>query len=193
MGAKSTPRGSRIRKGAKGTRVADDSLSVGIQELLTEVRSELGSFGWTIHVERRGKRLTFEFRNPLSPLWTGWTFDEDRPLSELREELTEQLTDPELVRTKSASPPRRKRELIGGLRWAATSYGWSDSVFREVIDTLRRFRVLAGDESGWLKTVGAQVLPPNTELEWQKRVRDHEDDRAIEQYTSYVDAARRDG
>ena len=79
--------------------------------------------------------------------------------------------EPEFARTKMAKQPRRKRELIGGLRWAATSYGWSSKVFREVIDTLRTFNVLSEDEQVWLNTVGPDVLPKDIEQKFRKHVR----------------------
>lgn len=172
------PQASRSKRnkprGVKGTRVPDDSLPMGIQDLLAEARGDLGSFGWTIHVERRGKALTFEFRNPLSPVWSGWNFDEDRPVAQLEEDLRGHLNaEPEFLRTKAGTPPRRKRRLVGGLRWAATSYGWSDKVFREVIDTLRYFRTLARDEWEWLNAVGPHVLEADLERKWQDHVKEH--------------------
>jgi hypothetical protein len=151
--------------------VSDDSLRPSIRRLLTKVRSELDPYGWRIHVERRGKQLSFEFRNPLSPIATGWIFDPDRPALQLGQELTEQLNaESEFARTKTASAPHRRRQLIGGIRWAAASYGWPDNVFREVVDTLRHYRVLANDEWEWLIAVGPQVLEPDLESQWRRRI-----------------------
>lgn len=159
-------------KPVKRRRIADDALSTDIRRLLIEARNDLAPYGWSVHVEEAGKTLSFEFRNPLSPVSTGMHFDADRTPSEVKKELDEHFeSEPEFARTKLANPPRRKRELIGGLRWAATSYGWSRKVFQDVIDTLRHFHVLSDDEWTWLNTVGPDVLPKNLEREWRKRIR----------------------
>ncbi len=128
-------------KPVKRRRIADDALSSGIRRfLLIDVRNDLAPYGWSVHVEGARRNLSFEFRNPLSPVSTGMHFDADRTPSEVKKELDEHFeSEPEFARTKLANPPRRKRELIGGLRWAATSYGWSRKVFQDVIDTLRHF------------------------------------------------------
>ena len=161
-------------QGVRGVRVRrEDSLAPSTRKLLTHLRKELGPHGWSIYVERRSKQLSFEFRNPLSPVASGWGFDPDRPTPELRAELAEFLKgESEFARTKMASPPRRRRQLVGGIRWASTSFGWSDQVFYELIDTLRHFRVLAGDEWEWLNTVGPQVLAPDLERKWQAQMRE---------------------
>ena len=159
-------------KRASAVRVVDEDLNPGIRRLLFGVRKELEPFGWRVHIERSGKQLSFEFRNPLSPVSTGMLFDPGRPLKDINEELIQHVSaEAEFARTKMARPPRRQRELIGGIRWAATSYGWSRKVFREVIDTLRHFRVLSNDEWEWLNTVGPDVLSKELEREWRKRVR----------------------
>ena len=159
-------------KPVKRRRIADNALSTGIRRLLIEARNDLAPHGWSVHVEGAGKNMSFEFRNPLSPVWIGMHFDADRTPSEVKKELDEHIkSEPEFARTKLANPPRKKRELIGGLRWAATSYGWSRKVFQDVIDTLRHFHVLSDDEWTWLNTVGPDVLPKNLEREWRKRVR----------------------
>ena len=166
--------GTRVNapKAVKGIRVADEDLRAGIRGLLTYVRNDLGPFGWSVHVERFGKQLSFEFRNPLSPVSTGMMFDPGRRLSDIKQELTVHLSEePEFAHTKMAAPPRRKRELAGGIRWAATSYGWSRKVFREVIDTLRTFRVLSDDEWEWLKTVGPDVLRDDLKREWRRQIK----------------------
>jgi hypothetical protein len=162
-------------KPARGVRLADENLSTHIRGLLTKVRNDLGPYGWSVYVDQRGKQLSFEFRNPLSPVSTGMVFDPSRSIADIRKELAEHLNgEPEFAHTKLATPPRRKRNLIGGIRWAATSYGWSQKVFQEVIDTLRGFKVLSEDEWQWLKTVGPDVLQEDLKREWQKHVKAHE-------------------
>jgi hypothetical protein len=159
-------------KTVKGVRLADEDLSETIRGLLTEVRNELGPYGWSVHAEQRGKQLSFEFRNPLSPVSSGLIFDPQRSISDIRDELIENLAEePEFAHTKLAMPPRRKRDLIGGIRWAATSYGWSRRVYDEVIDTLRTFSVLSEDEWHWLKTVGPDVLRPDLKRKWRKHMK----------------------
>jgi len=142
-----------------------------------ELRNDLVPYGWTVHVEgSRGKDFSFEFRNPLSPVNSGIHFDSGRPRSEVRDQVLEQLNaEPEFARTKMAKPPRRTRALIGGLRWSATSFGWSKKVFGEVIDTLRYFNVIAEDEYAWLKTVGPDVLRKDMERKWRQQVRAEQD------------------
>jgi hypothetical protein len=162
-------------KPIKGVRVADDDLSEAIRALLMYLRNDLEPYGWSIHAEQFGKQLSFEFRNPLSPVSTGLMFDPSRSISDIRDELTERLSEePEFAHTKKATPPRRKRDLIGGIRWAATSYGWSRRVFQEVIDTLRTLSVLSEDEWQWLKTVGPDVLRADLKREWRRRVKEYE-------------------
>src|SRR6266516_3760279 len=53
----------------KGVRLADEDLSESLHELLAEVRAELGPYGWSVYAEQLGKQLSFEFRNPLSPVY----------------------------------------------------------------------------------------------------------------------------
>ena len=160
------------RQRRKPTRVSDDDLSPGIRRLLRGIRKDVEPAGWSVQVEKHAQDLSFVFTNPLSPVHTGWIFDPHRPTSELKRELAEHIAaEPEFARTKKATPPQRKRQLLGGFRWAATSYGWSARVFEEVIETLRHFRVLSNDEWSWLRTVGPDVLPKALEREWRKRVR----------------------
>ncbi len=161
-------------KAVRGVRLADEDLSAGIRGLLTVVRKEFGPYGWSVYVEQRGRQLSFEFRNPLSPVSTGMMFDPRRSITDIRDELTKHISEePEFAHTKLAKPPRRKRDVMGGIRWAATSYGWSQKVFQEVIDTLRGFKVLSEDEWQWLKTVGPDVLREDLKREWQRRLKAH--------------------
>jgi hypothetical protein len=167
---------------AKRRRVPETALTADTQDLLGELRNDLGPYGWTVHVEgSRGKNFSFEFRNPLSPVNTGIHFDSDRPRSEVRDEVLEQLNaEPEFARTKTAKPPSRRRALVGGLRWSATSFGWSKKVFEEVIDTLRYFNVITEDEHTWLKVVGPDVLPKDLERKWRQHMRAEQRSRAPE-------------
>jgi hypothetical protein len=161
-------------KTVKGVRLADEELSESLLGLLTEVRAELGPYGWSVYAEQYGTQLSFEFRNPLSPVSRGMVFDPQRSISDIRNELTDNLAEePEFAHTKLAMPPRHKRDIIGGIRWAATSYGWSKKVFEEVIDTLRTFSVLSEDDWHWLKTVGPDVLQPDMKRKWRKHVKAH--------------------
>jgi hypothetical protein len=170
-----------VPKTVKGIRLADEDLSESLLGLLTEVRAELGPYGWSVYAEQYGKQLSFEFRNPLSPVSRGMVFDPQRSISDIRNELTENLAEePEFAHTKLAMPPRRKRDIIGGIRWAATSYGWSRKVFEEVIDTLRTFSVLSEDEWHWLKTVGPDVLQPDLKRKWRKHMKAHSQPRKPE-------------
>jgi hypothetical protein len=163
---------TKAKKARKPTRVADAKLSPVVRRLLAGVRKDVEPHGWSVHVEKSGTNLFFEFRNPLSPVWTGIGFDPDQPIAELRADIEYHMSaEPEFERTKKARPPARRRRVLGGLRWAATSYGWSDKVFKEVIDTLHHFRLLADDEVRWLKTIGPQVLSKDLERKWRKHVR----------------------
>src|SRR5260370_37637529 len=159
------------RQPRKPTRVSDEDLSPGIRRLLDRIRKEVEPGGWIVHVDKRGEDRSFLFTKPLSPVHTGWHFDPRRPKSELKKELDEYIAaQAEFGRTKKATPPHNKRRLLGGIRWAATSYGWSPRVFEELIETLHQFRVLSNDEWSWLRTVGPDVLPKDLEREWRKRV-----------------------
>jgi hypothetical protein len=163
---------TKAKKAQKATRVSDAKLSPAVRRFLTIVRKEVEPDGWSVHVEKAGKNLSLEFRNPLSPVWTGISFDPDQPLAAMRADIEYHMSaEPEFARMKKAPPPARRRRVIGGLRWAATSYGWSDRVFRQVIDTLHHFRLLADDEVSWLKTIGPQVLSKDLERKWRKHVR----------------------
>jgi len=160
------------RQPRKPTRVSDEDLSPEIRRLLGGIRKDVEPAGWSVQVEKRGEDLSFVFTNPLSPVHTGWHFDPRRPKSELKKELDEHIAaEPEFANTKKATPPHKKRRLLGGIRWAATSYGWSARVFEELIETLHHFRVLSNDEWSWLRTVGPDVLPREIDREWRKRVR----------------------
>src|SRR5260221_6529879 len=66
--------------------------------------------------------------------------------------------DPEFARTQSVDQPRRKRWVLGRLRYAAVWYGWSDRVFQEVTDTLLGFGALSKEEGRWLKTIGPGAI-----------------------------------
>lgn len=151
----------------------DKLLSEGIRDLLVEFRRDLGPYGWTIHVEGfAGRDLSFQFRNRLSSVSHGIGFDPRQGPAEVREELLLNLqAEPEFARTKLAMPPRRKRALVGGLRWAATTYGWSTRVFREIIDTLQAADVLSGDEADWMKIVGPTALQEKLVRPWRKHVK----------------------
>ena len=160
------------KKPVKPHRVPDTRLSPAVRRFLTTVRKDVEPFGWSVHVEKSGNDMRLEFRNPLSPVWEGIGFDPNQPLPALLAELKYQMDlQPEFARTRTARPPSRRRPLIGGLRWAATSYGWSDKVFREVIEVLRLFRVLADDEWSWLNRIGPHVLTKDLERKWRKHVK----------------------
>ncbi len=155
----------------------DKSLSEGIRELLEELRRDLGPYGWTIHVEGfAGRDLRFEFRNRLSSVSHGIGFDPSQGPAEVREELRLYLeAEPEFARTKLAKPPRRRRALVSGLRWAATTYGWSSRMFREIIDTLQAAEVLSVDEAEWMKIVGPTALQEKLVRPWRKHVEQRRD------------------
>lgn len=156
----------------KARRVPDKSLSEGIRDLLTEFRRDLGPYGWTIHIETSlGGNLSFEFRNRLSSLSLGFGFDPNQSPAAVREEIRLYLqSEPEFARTKLAKPPHGRRPLVGGLRWAATTYGWSSRVFREIIDTLQAADVLSVDEAEWMKIVGPTALQEKLLSPWRKHV-----------------------
>jgi hypothetical protein len=144
---------------AKFTKVADDDLDPGIREALDEMRTALGAHGWAVHAERGGEHMSFEFTNPLSTMATGMVFQSDLDPAELRGRLAELMRDePEFAQTQLIDPPRRKRPLLGGLRYAATWYGWSDRVFQEIIETLVGFRILSKEEGTWLTAIGPGAL-----------------------------------
>ncbi len=111
-------------------------------------------------------------RNRLSSVSHGFGFDPYQTPAEVRAELQGHLQEePEFARTKLAKPPRRKRDLVGGLRWAAATYGWSTRVFGEIIDTLQAAGVLYVDEAEWMRIVGPTALQEKLASEWRKRVR----------------------
>jgi hypothetical protein len=147
-------------KAIKSRKVADDDLEPGIRRVLDEIRAAFEPDGWKVHVERpASQNLSFEFRNPLSPIATGMVFKSDLPPAELRQRLDEHVQEePEFAHMKRFDPPRRKRELLSSVRWAATWYGWSDRVFEEVLDSLLGLRVLSREEWTWLMKVGPTVL-----------------------------------
>jgi hypothetical protein len=158
-------------KAVKSRKVADADLDAGIRRVLDEMRAAFEPDGWTVHVERTGKEnLCFEFRNPLSPIATGMVFKSDLTPAELRQRLDEHVKDePEFAHLKRFDPPRRKRQLLSGVRWAATWYGWSDRVFEEVLDSLLGFRVLSKEEWTWLMKVGPTVLSERVKGEFIRR------------------------
>lgn len=165
------PQVTTARQRRKPTRVLEKDLSPAIRRLLGAIRKDLQPHGWTVDVQKSGEHLSFEFRNPLSPVRSGLVFNPGRPTSELKRDLETHISEePEFAHTKMARPPRRKREFIGGLRWAATSYGWSNEVFHEVVGTLRHFRLLSRDEFDWLSAVGPDVLPEQLERDWRKHI-----------------------
>jgi len=173
--------GSARNKGARAVKVADEDLNPELLGLLRGVRDELEPYGWSVHIEKSGRHMSVEFRNPLSPVSTGMVFDPSQPVSEVKQELAVHVSDePEFAHTKLALAPRRKRQLIGGIRWAATSYGWSRKVFLEVIDTLRVFSALSEDEWQWLKTVGPDVLRDDLKREWRQHMKADERRRKAE-------------
>ncbi|MEA2644617.1 MAG: hypothetical protein QOG08_1643 [Chloroflexota bacterium] len=146
-------------KSVRRVKVADDDLDLGIREVLEEMRAALGPYGWMVHAERRGDNFSFEFRNPLSTMASGIHFDSHRSPAELRKQLDDHVSsEPEYAQTRLVDPPRRKRQLLGGLRYAANWYGWSDRVFQEIIDTLVGHRVLSKEEGTWLTAVGPGAL-----------------------------------
>lgn len=142
-------------KPVRAVKVADEDLDPKIRAVLDEMRASLGGFGWTVHAERRGNNLSFEFTNPLSSMAFGIGFQSDLTPAELRRYLAEQMKDePEFAQTQLVDPPRRKRRVLGRFRYAAMWYGWSDRVFQEVTDTLVGFRILSKEEAAWLNAVG---------------------------------------
>jgi hypothetical protein len=146
-------------KGVRAVRVADEDLDPQIREVLDEMRASLGGFGWTVHAERRGNDLSFEFTNPLSSMASGIGFESNLTPTDLRRYLAERINEePEFARTQVVDPPRRKRPLLGGLRYAAIWYGWPDRVFQEIADTLVGFRILSKEEGVWLKAIGPGAL-----------------------------------
>lgn len=146
-------------RSVRGVKVADDDLDPGIREVLEETRAAFGPYGWTVHAERHGNTLSFEFSNPLSTMASGIHFDSHRSPIEVRKELDEHMSsEPEFAQTRLVEPPRRKRRLLGGLRYAANWYGWSDRVFEEVTDTLLGYRILSKEEAAWLKAIGPGAL-----------------------------------
>ncbi|HEV2217304.1 MAG TPA: hypothetical protein VGV88_06995 [Candidatus Dormibacteraeota bacterium] len=163
---------TNAKKPLKSHRVPDTRLSPAVRRFLAIVRKDLEPFGWSVHVQKSGKDMRLEFRNPLSPVASGIGFDPSQPVPAMMAELREQMeAEPEFARTRTARAPAKVRPLIGGLRWAATSYGWTDKLFGEVIDLLRHFRVLADDEWTWLNTIGPHVLTKDMERKWRKHVR----------------------
>lgn len=146
-------------KSVRGVKVADEDLDPAIREVLEDMRDAFGPYGWMVHAERRGDNFSFEFSNPLSTMASGIHFDSHRSAIEVRKQLDEHMSsEPEFAQTRLVDPPRRKRHLLGGLRYAANWYGWKDSVFQEMIDTLVGLRVLSREEGTCLTAVGPGAL-----------------------------------
>ena len=171
--------------GTIAPRIRDADLSPGVRGLVRDARRDLSPYGWRVYVEQSGRHQSILFTNPLSPVSTGLVVDPARPLSALQDELSVHMRQElEFKQTKRALPPERKREVVGRIRWAATSYGWSRSVFRQVVDTLQALRLLSESESGWLRTVGPAVIRNDLKGELQKRVKLAERERASESRVS---------
>jgi len=152
-------------------RVLDRDLSPGIRTLLRELRKDLDRYGWRVYVENSGKQFSIEFRNPLSPLVSGVVFDRGRQVSDIRDEIIAHIRDePEFNQTRVTPLPARKRDLIGRIRWAGTSYGWSNATFEQVVDTMHAIGVLANDELTWAKKAGPASLPDEVRQDWQRHL-----------------------
>jgi len=159
-------------KPVRPIKLADDELDPGIRGLLEEHRASLGPYGWTIHAEKIGNHMSFQFDNPMSGTSSGMGFEPWRPLAQIREQLEDSVqSDPEFARTQLAVPPRRQRRYIGALRYAATLYGWPNGVFLEVIEFLFHFRSISKAEWEWMKAVGPQAWPERIERDLRKHQR----------------------
>jgi hypothetical protein len=152
--------------------VNDTRLEPPVREVLDELRGVYEPGGWTVTASHIGPFLEFTFTNPLSPVKSTVQFDADISATDLRRRVSDDISNaPEFLRLQSVEPPKRRRRLLGGLRWAAAIYEWPDDVFEEIIDTLRGLRVLSVDEHKWLKTIGFDVLPTNGRDELLERIR----------------------
>jgi hypothetical protein len=152
--------------------LADEDLDPAIRRLIEDFRATLGPYGWIVHAEKVGEDLSFQFDNPLSGMSTGTHFQPNRTPAEIRQQLEgSMLEDPEFARTQLAVPPRRRRALIGALRYAATWHGWPNKVFEEVIEVLFHFHAISKGEWEWMKAVGPQALPDKVERGLRKHQR----------------------
>jgi hypothetical protein len=152
--------------------LADGDLDPAIRRLIQDLRAKLGPYGWILHAKKVGQDLSFQFDNPLSGMSTGMHFQPNRPPAEIRQQLEDSmLEDPEFARTQLAVPPRRRRALIGALRYAATWYGWPRRVFEEVIEVLFHFHAISKGEWEWMKSVGPQAWSEQVERGVRKRQR----------------------
>jgi hypothetical protein len=159
-------------------RVRVRELSPGVRALIRELRKDLGPYGWRIYVQRSGKGFSVEFRNPLSPLASGIVLDRDYDLTDLTDQLLKHIKDePEFDRTRLAQAPVRKRELVGRIRWAATSYDWSPKTFEQVIDTMHGLGVITSDERAWINKAGPAALQEDLMRDWQRHVESADDSR----------------
>jgi len=70
-------------KPVRPIKLADDELDPGIRGLLEEHRASLGPYGWTIHAEKIGDHMSFQFDNPMSGTSSGMGFEPWRPLAEI--------------------------------------------------------------------------------------------------------------
>jgi hypothetical protein len=157
---------------ARPIELADEDLDPEIRGVLEEFRDNLAPYGWTVRAEKVGEDLSFQFDNPLSGMSTGMHFQPNRTPAEIRQQLEDSmLEDPEFARTQLAVPPRRRRALIGALRYAATWYGWPHRVFEEVIEVLFQFHAISKGEWEWMKAVGPQALPDKVERGLRKHQR----------------------
>jgi len=140
-------------------RISKAKLDPGIRAVLEETREALGPYGWTIRPERIGHKLGFEFSNPLSPVSTAMEFESNLAADELRQRVADHIKqEPEIAATQRARAPKRRRELLRRLRWAATRYEWPPEVFGQVIDTLHGVHALSDEETQWLTAVGPDAL-----------------------------------
>jgi hypothetical protein len=144
----------------RAVKVKDRELDPVIREVLREVRRSLAPHGWRVTVERAGKNLSFEFRNPLSPILLGLGLGPKPERGELRQRLQRFLKDEEeFSRVQSARPPRNKRRLLGALRGGSAHNEWSLETFSQVIALLYEARVIVRSEFDWLTAVGPAVDP----------------------------------
>jgi len=144
----------------RAVKVKDSDLDPAILEVLREVRRSFEPYGWRVTVERAGKSLSFQFRNPLSPVLLGLGLGPKPEREELRQRLQRFLRDEdEFSKVQSARPPRNKRRLLGALRGGSAHNGWSRETFTQVVDLLYEARVIVRSELDWLTAVGPAVYP----------------------------------
>lgn len=165
--------GSKKLKAVKAVKISDNLLDLPIRQVLDEARTAFEPYGWTIHAEKIGTHLSFEFNNPLSPVETGFVFESGLTPAEIKEQLKEHTADPEFARVNSAPPPRRRRRVLGQLRWSATWYDWSNEVFLQVVEFLRGSRTISAEEGDWLEAVGPYVLREDMKRDLQNHRKSH--------------------